>query len=309
MGGRERRARSSPAGAPPRPASASASPPRCAARRSRSRPGTGTAVWLASTEHDGAALAAGLAAQRIYVTPGTRLGRRRARARSRCATARRPTGSALRFPSFRGRPRRSDPARSAVDRAGRRTNPEGDTHVLPRVRVAIRRSVHGAPGRGGVLGQPLDAERAAHERVDAAEVRVGARRAGCSASATSRGWPPRSRPPGRSRGCPSRTAPGRWRAGRRCRSCGCRAPCSDVIECRIPRCASRLTNFSVPPAADRRRPPPLAGAQQVAAAVDEVADRRPCGARGGGAGEQLARVGQPARTRRRGCGSRPGGRA
>ena len=27
-------------------------------------------MWLESTEHDGAAIAAGLAAQRIYVTPG-----------------------------------------------------------------------------------------------------------------------------------------------------------------------------------------------------------------------------------------------
>jgi hypothetical protein len=42
-----------------------------------------------------------------------------------------------------------------VDRAGRRTNPEGNTDVFPRVRVAIRRSVHGGPGRGGVLGQAL----------------------------------------------------------------------------------------------------------------------------------------------------------
>ncbi len=49
------------------------------------------------TEHDGAAIAAGLAAQRIYVTPGERVGRRAATCASRCATAPpRPTGSAPR---------------------------------------------------------------------------------------------------------------------------------------------------------------------------------------------------------------------
>jgi histidinol-phosphate aminotransferase len=37
-------------------------------------PGHGPLVWLASGEHDGAAIAAGLAAQRIYVTPGSAWG-------------------------------------------------------------------------------------------------------------------------------------------------------------------------------------------------------------------------------------------
>ena len=36
--------------------------------------GHGPLVWLSSTEHDGAAIAAGLAAQRIYVTPGSAWG-------------------------------------------------------------------------------------------------------------------------------------------------------------------------------------------------------------------------------------------
>jgi histidinol-phosphate aminotransferase len=36
--------------------------------------GHGPLVWLASAEHDGAAIAAGLAAQRIYVTPGSAWG-------------------------------------------------------------------------------------------------------------------------------------------------------------------------------------------------------------------------------------------
>jgi histidinol-phosphate/aromatic aminotransferase/cobyric acid decarboxylase-like protein len=37
-------------------------------------PGHGPLVWLSSSEHDGAAIAAGLAAQRIYVTPGSAWG-------------------------------------------------------------------------------------------------------------------------------------------------------------------------------------------------------------------------------------------
>jgi histidinol-phosphate aminotransferase len=37
-------------------------------------PGHGPLVWLASAEHDGRALASGLAAQRIYVTPGSAWG-------------------------------------------------------------------------------------------------------------------------------------------------------------------------------------------------------------------------------------------
>ena len=36
--------------------------------------GHGHLVWLSSTEHDGAAIASHLAAQRIYVTPGTAWG-------------------------------------------------------------------------------------------------------------------------------------------------------------------------------------------------------------------------------------------
>jgi histidinol-phosphate/aromatic aminotransferase/cobyric acid decarboxylase-like protein len=36
--------------------------------------GHGHLVWLASTEHDGAAIASGLAAQRVYVTPGSAWG-------------------------------------------------------------------------------------------------------------------------------------------------------------------------------------------------------------------------------------------
>jgi histidinol-phosphate/aromatic aminotransferase/cobyric acid decarboxylase-like protein len=36
--------------------------------------GHGPLVWLSSAEHDGAAIAAGLAAQRIYVTPGSAWG-------------------------------------------------------------------------------------------------------------------------------------------------------------------------------------------------------------------------------------------
>jgi histidinol-phosphate aminotransferase len=37
-------------------------------------PGHGPFVWLSSTEHDGAAIASGLAAQRVYVTPGSSWG-------------------------------------------------------------------------------------------------------------------------------------------------------------------------------------------------------------------------------------------
>jgi histidinol-phosphate/aromatic aminotransferase/cobyric acid decarboxylase-like protein len=37
-------------------------------------PGHGPFVWLSSTEHDGAAIASGLAAQRVYVTPGAAWG-------------------------------------------------------------------------------------------------------------------------------------------------------------------------------------------------------------------------------------------
>jgi histidinol-phosphate aminotransferase len=37
-------------------------------------PGHGPFVWLSSTEHDGAAISSGLAAQRIYVTPGSAWG-------------------------------------------------------------------------------------------------------------------------------------------------------------------------------------------------------------------------------------------
>jgi histidinol-phosphate aminotransferase len=37
-------------------------------------PGHGPFVWLSSTEHDGAAIASGLAAQRVYVTPGSAWG-------------------------------------------------------------------------------------------------------------------------------------------------------------------------------------------------------------------------------------------
>ena len=44
---------------------------------------------------------------------------------------------------LRACPRTGGAAGTVVDRAGRRTNPEGNTEVFPRVRVAIRRSVHG----------------------------------------------------------------------------------------------------------------------------------------------------------------------
>ncbi len=70
-----------------RTASAVASRRRAAAARERERlaaalegtpfsfpPGHGPFVWLSSTEHDGAAIASGLAAQRVYVTPGSAWG-------------------------------------------------------------------------------------------------------------------------------------------------------------------------------------------------------------------------------------------
>ena len=37
-------------------------------------PGHGPFVWLSSSEHDGGAIASGLAAQRVYVTPGSAWG-------------------------------------------------------------------------------------------------------------------------------------------------------------------------------------------------------------------------------------------
>ena len=47
---------------------------RCASTPLSFPAGHGHLVWLSSTEHDGAAIARHLAAQRIYVTPGTAWG-------------------------------------------------------------------------------------------------------------------------------------------------------------------------------------------------------------------------------------------
>ena len=68
--------------------------------------------------------------------------RRRPRRPGADARVDRPDHGAV-APALRGCLKTCDVSGTVVDRAGRRTNPEGNTNVFPRVRVAIRRSVHG----------------------------------------------------------------------------------------------------------------------------------------------------------------------